>query len=262
MNSDAIHVRGSAGARFGALLRTRTVGDFVLRESHYAPRLRTPAHYHGHAYLTFLARGGMRERDRRGDWWYGARSLHFHPIGEPHRGEIGPHGARCVSIVAAPALSARLDRLDPGAAAGPLDPAFARLAARCEAEFRAEDPASDLALEASLLELVAALLRSRPDRFGPRVPAWLLEARDCLEARYRERVSLAELATLCGRHPVHVVRAFRHHLCCTPGTYLRRLRVEHARRLLAETHEPIASLALDLGFSSQSHFTRVFSRFP
>ena len=44
------------------------------------------------------------------------------------------------------------------------------------------------------------------------------------------------------------------------GSYLRRLRVEHARLGLIESDLPIAELALAAGFSSQAHFTRVFRR--
>ena len=37
-------------------------------------------------------------------------------------------------------------------------------------------------------------------------------------------------------------------------------RVNEARRRLRETNESIVAIALDLGFSSQSHFAQVFRR--
>ena len=40
----------------------------------------------------------------------------------------------------------------------------------------------------------------------------------------------------------------------------RRIRVDEARRLLSNTERPIADIALETGFTDQSHLTRVFRR--
>jgi AraC family transcriptional regulator len=70
----------------------------------------------------------------------------------------------------------------------------------------------------------------------------------------------SELATTVGVHPVHLSRAFRAAYGCTPGEYLRRLRIEHAQRLLAESRMPLAQVACAVGYYDQSHFTAVFRR--
>jgi AraC family transcriptional regulator len=75
-----------------------------------------------------------------------------------------------------------------------------------------------------------------------------------------EPMDLAAIAAEVDIHPVHMARVFRRHFGCSPGTYLRRLRVRQACRLLTETDRPLAHVALDLGYADQSHFTRTFKR--
>jgi AraC family transcriptional regulator len=57
------------------------------------------------------------------------------------------------------------------------------------------------------------------------------------------------------------VRAFRAFHGVPVGTYARRLRLDWVARRLAETDEPIASLAIEAGFADQPHLTRAFRAF-
>lgn len=258
VNPSPIFLPGSAGEKFGRVLRTRRAGRFLFRESRYPAFLRIPAHYHGRAYFSLVAEGGLREQCAHDERDYVAGSVHFHPAGDPHAVRTGPDGATCLSIVLC-------EEPGHGIAAGPLvlrDPAWIpaeRLARGCRRELAATDAASELALEALGLELVATLLRSGDAR-GRRMPAWLSAVREHLERHFNERIRLAELAALAGVHEVHLVRAFRSHFGVTPGGFLRRLRVEHASAALTGSTVPIVDLALAAGFSSQAHFTRVFHR--
>ncbi len=42
--------------------------------------------------------------------------------------------------------------------------------------------------------------------------------------------------------------------------YLNRYRIQQARQLLKNTHKSITEIALDVGFSSSSYFSRIFRR--
>jgi AraC family transcriptional regulator len=90
------------------------------------------------------------------------------------------------------------------------------------------------------------------ERFGGR-PA-------ILRAEYRSPLTLAALAARVGVHPVHLSRTWRRFRGSSLGDALKRLRIEEARRRLAGGREPLAQVALDLGFADQAHFTRVFGR--
>jgi AraC family transcriptional regulator len=72
---------------------------------------------------------------------------------------------------------------------------------------------------------------------------------------------LETLARVAGVHRVHVARAFRDHLGCTVGDYVRRLRVQRACELLTATSLSLPDVAVRAGFFDQSHMTRVVKRF-
>jgi AraC family transcriptional regulator len=140
--------------------------------------------------------------------------------------------------------------------AGPL----VRLAAHLYAEFRAEDPIARLAMEGLALELLAGACRHPKTPAGRTTPSWLRKARDLLNDRCAENLSLAVIAREVGVHPAHLARTFRQHFHCTAGDYQRRVRVSRARQLLATSDTPLVEIALSLGYADQSHFTAAFRR--
>lgn len=249
----------SAGQTFGRVLATRSVDGFVFRESRYRPGLHMPLHTHPHAYLSFVVAGGLSESDSRGDRRYGPGSLHFHPAEDRHTADTGDRGMVSMSIVPMGSAGVSLLSGTGKPRRGPLTMEVARLAACCHREFQAKDSASDLALEGLALELVATLVRARTP--GERaIPRWLAEVRGYLHEHYREPIRLSTLSALTGVHEVHLVRCFRRQWGITPGTYVRRLRVERACEALTRPEASIVAIALEAGYSSQAHFTRVFRR--
>lgn len=79
-----------------------------------------------------------------------------------------------------------------------------------------------------------------------------------LHEHYTERIELTALAELfyVSRH--HLSREFRRHTGTTIISYVNELRVDQARRLLIETELPVAQIATDVGFTTVTHFNRVF----
>ncbi len=111
-----------------------------------------------------------------------------------------------------------------------------------------------------MLELLAEVSRSRDGVSDRRPPRWLREARDLLQARFTQSQSVDEIAAMVGIHPHHLTRAFREQYGCTFGEYLRKLRVEHAQRQLSTSDTPLMEIAVEAGFSDQSHFSKTFKR--
>ena len=71
-------------------------------------------------------------------------------------------------------------------------------------------------------------------------------------------LSLREIAEAAYVSEFHFARLFKKITGQTPHNYLATVRVEKARRLLAETDLPITEIGARVGYSSQSHFTKVF----
>jgi AraC family transcriptional regulator len=71
-------------------------------------------------------------------------------------------------------------------------------------------------------------------------------------------LSLQVLAKESGYSRVHFVRMFRAATGYTPHNYLLKLRLDRARELLASPALSLTDIALECGFSSHSHLSRVF----
>jgi len=85
-------------------------------------------------------------------------------------------------------------------------------------------------------------------------------AREVLMARFAERISIDELASAAGVSRAHLSRIFRVAEGLSPHVYQNQLRVEFAKRKLAEGCS-VAEVANAAGFSDQSHFSRTFRQF-
>jgi len=83
--------------------------------------------------------------------------------------------------------------------------------------------------------------------------------KDCLKSRYAENVTMEELARIANLSPFHLIRVFRKEVGLPPHAYQTRLRLNHAKALLAQA-ATIGEAALHAGFCDQSHFTNHFRK--
>ncbi|PRD41778.1 AraC family transcriptional regulator [Phyllobacterium phragmitis] len=74
------------------------------------------------------------------------------------------------------------------------------------------------------------------------------------------KLSVADLAEVCGLSPSHFISAFTETFGQAPYGYLLNLRLAHAERLLRERDVSIAQVAYLCGFSSQSHLTSAMKK--
>lgn len=74
------------------------------------------------------------------------------------------------------------------------------------------------------------------------------------------RHTIADLAGRSGLSARHLQRRFTAELGVAPGAYVERVRVEAARRALAEGDEPVETLARRLGFGTGETLRRAFHR--
>lgn len=85
---------------------------------------------------------------------------------------------------------------------------------------------------------------------------------DCLEyieTNLNGKITLEDLADVCGRDKFQVIRTFRRALGTTPHAYIVEARVQRAAQLL-RSGEPAAEVASEVGFVDQSHLIRYFKR--
>lgn len=83
---------------------------------------------------------------------------------------------------------------------------------------------------------------------------------DFIARHYGERIRVEALARLAGMSPRTLERCFHDSFQSSPLRYLKQVRINAASHALGHTHKPIAEIAVDCGFSDQSHLCREFSR--
>jgi AraC family transcriptional regulator len=74
-------------------------------------------------------------------------------------------------------------------------------------------------------------------------------------------LSLVEIAQVINISPTYFASLFKRAIGTSPHQYVIQQRVERAQLLLSKTDLAIADIALEVGFSSQSHLTQQFKRF-
>ena len=83
-------------------------------------------------------------------------------------------------------------------------------------------------------------------------------ARRYMEEHYAEDLHVDDVAREAAISTSQLIRLFKRQLGTTPHSYLLRYRITQAKELLAETTIPVATIARQVGFASESNFSYRF----
>jgi AraC-like DNA-binding protein len=81
-----------------------------------------------------------------------------------------------------------------------------------------------------------------------------------IEAQLSSAIRMDELAQLAGLSTSQFTRAFRRSTGMPPHRWHLNERIRRAQRWMLDTDQPLAEIALAIGFADQSHFANTFSR--
>ena len=246
----------------GHIIKTYEFAGLRLVDRVYSAKTKVPNHSHPHAIfcvgLTGMCSEVFAEKVRQ----YEASTVQFLPPDQCHSLDFPFADTRAFSmeiptswIERASEFSLRLD--NSVHAHGGL---LSGLMMKVYEEFRHLDSASPVAIQGLAMELLAAVSRHNSNRSGRQPQRWLARTVDLLGESLTEHMTLTQVASAAGVHPVYLAREFRRFHGCTIGEYIRRLRVERACRQLSSSDESLATIAAGAGFSDQSHFSRTFKR--
>ncbi len=79
--------------------------------------------------------------------------------------------------------------------------------------------------------------------------------------RFRYASNLKSIAAACGVSREYFTREFTHRYECSPGVFLKELRLRHAESLLRTTIMAIEDIAVASGFAGSNSFIRLFKQF-
>ncbi len=104
----------------------------------------------------------------------------------------------------------------------------------------------------------SALARSRT--LGGETQRVVRKAMAYLHEHFMEPISLKDAAREVGMSKEYLARCFHQEMGITLVTYLNRYRIRQAQWLLRETEKSLTAISLEVGFSSSTYFSRVFSQ--
>lgn len=131
-----------------------------------------------------------------------------------------------------------------------------------------EDPLHSEDVQSFELELVQLLLSGHEGthtsswlkNYIPTRPTILDQITRFIEANISEPMTLGTLCEEFHIDTFRMIRLFHEHLHCTPGFYIKEIRLRHAEHLLKNTTKNITDIAFLSGFGSISSFQRTFKQ--
>lgn len=221
------------------------------------------SHHHPYCQVLLPAQGRIALDCPGERGWVGAGRVAVIPPGVEHcYHALGPN---CIVVAdfAAEALETRL-ALWPERTFRALDARLIALTTTLQVEARSGGLGDPLVADALLRYLVAALAVTRvPDDARGTATAHrqvAAAAERYLQEHFREPLTAAEVAAAVGVSPSHLHRILRAETGSTLVSRVHRLRLDAAAHLLRESDQTVLAIAHDVGFASQSHLTRLFTR--
>ncbi len=162
---------------------------------------------------------------------------------------------------AAEAMGLQPDRVSIPAHLQLRDPHIVHIALALKAELEADELYGRVYAESLGLALASHLLRRYANPNGPVMTSDLSKRRlqhalDYLHEHLAQDLSLAELAQVAGVSASHFKVLFKQFVGVPVHQYIIRQRVEYAVRLIAQGELPLSEIAIQAGFSNQSHMAR------
>jgi AraC-like DNA-binding protein len=141
---------------------------------------------------------------------------------------------------------------------------------RCMASLSSSMPFDDDQRDEHKDEMARRLMLRILELHGVSAPSWQSDASgfdkrtladlvSYIHEHLRPGPSLEDLGPLVGISPTHFARKFRQSTGLSLHRFVNLCRIQASFSLLRASETSLAHLAIDLGFASQSHFTRLFS---
>jgi AraC family transcriptional regulator len=248
-----------AGQFYGKTSQTLLADNFRFTEKAYPVDSRIPKHSHELAHFCFVLDGKYDERIGSKDFERKPTELVYYPPDVSHAEEHHTNGRHFLVEIDYKGLDRVREygvRLDEPLILGEVSSLC--LATRMYEEFCQRDRFSALALESITTELLIATSRINSKRAENISPKWFEKVREYLFENFSQTIGLNELAKIADVHPTHLARVFRQFENCTAGEYVRRIRIKNASQAIISSKKTLVEIALETGFSDQSHFTRTF----
>ena len=235
---------------FGRVIDSFSSPRVPMAQHEYPDGLVAEPHFHVHSYLTIVTSGSTLELYSGQNELLSTGDVHVMLAGDRHTNRY-LSATRCLHLE----LDQFLDDL-PSVVPGPRrDERTATLARLIRSEAGGTDDLSGIAVEGLLFAIL-----SQPIPNSTKAPSWMTHVEELLRSSFTSPLTLEDIAGVAGVHQAHLCREFHRHNGRTIGAFIRELRIDRSRELLGASDDPLADIALQCGFSDQSHFSNAFKR--
>lgn len=116
-----------------------------------------------------------------------------------------------------------------------------------------------LSLFYRLFDALTAIM-SDEGRKAERLDSWLHKGKEYLQTHYAEGVTIEMAAAYAGVDRTHFSKTFHRTYGKSPAQYVRQLKMDEARRLLAEEERKLAEIAQSVGYPDLFSFSKAFKK--
>lgn len=125
---------------------------------------------------------------------------------------------------------------------------------------RPSDAALASAAVAAIIGLAFHVRLSEPGLVQPELPSAVSKALERMRLYFHLPMRVAELAQLSGMSESHFSRQFKAAIGTSPIDWLRRERINQAKRRLIESDDPVKEIARQVGYHDQFFFSKDFKK--
>src|SRR5579859_3992707 len=100
---------------------------------------------------------------------------------------------------------------------------------------------------------------SKPGNGAGELAGWQVQRlRTYVDTHLGETIHVKDLSGIVRRSTAHFCRAFKRTFGMTPHAYVTARRLEHAKRQMLQSDEPLSAIAVSCGFTDQAHLSKLF----
>lgn len=118
--------------------------------------------------------------------------------------------------------------------------------------------ASEVLMRGLIEQIFILALRELPPKEAGSSGFFVNRVIGFVQSNFRERLTVSDAAAFVGYTPNYFNSIFHRAFGETFGTYLRNMRLDYAKNLLLSGDLPLTVIAIESGFGSLSHFSRIF----
>ncbi len=237
--------------------REKTFPKATILDICYEANLSTSKHEDGNHRISMVLGGKLKEKACGKEVFAQCGSIVLKPGDLTHQNDFGPKKSRIVSV------AFKEDSFKEIVGEQPIDWCWYQGLPTANIAFKTARELAKVTKEEDFYDCIVDLLAQLQEaskETKKEAPSWLNLIEERMKDEFSTSLKTKDLATWLDIHPVYLARIFRRHYGCSVKDYLQDLRISQAVQDLSNGKKALVHIALDAGFSDQSHMTRLFQK--